>query len=186
MEEARLAGRLLVATPLLGDPNFARTVVLLLDHDGDGALGIVLNRPTEVPVADILPVWQPLVSSPDVVFQGGPVGVDGALGLVRLRRADDEPVGVRRVSGSLALVDLDTPPEVVEAAVAGMRVFAGYAGWAADQLDDEIAEHAWYVVGADAGDPFAATAEGLWRTVLRRQGGDLAMVSTFPDDPSLN
>ena len=99
---------------------------------------------------------------------------------------DDEPLGVRRIIGSLGLVDLDTPPEVVVAELSGLRIFAGYAGWGEGQLEDEIAEGAWYVVDGEARDAFSDDPERLWRTVLRRQGGDLAMVATYPEDPSLN
>lgn len=180
-----LAGRLLVAAPALADPNFDRTVVLLLSHDEDGALGVVVNRPTEVPITSILPAWQPVVSQPDVVFRGGPVSLDSALGLVVLAN-EDEPLGVRRVSGKLGVVDLDAPPEVVSPAVAGMRVFAGYAGWSTDQLESEIDEGAWYVVDAEIMDAFSSAAEDLWRTVLRRQAGPLSWLSTFPADPSMN
>jgi putative transcriptional regulator len=181
-----LAGRLLVAAPLLGDPNFDRTVVLLLSHDDDGAVGVVVNRPTEVPVDSVLPTWQPVVSAPDVIFQGGPVGTDNALGLAALAAGDDEPLGVRRLSGPLAVVDLDAPPELVSPAVVGMRVFAGYAGWSPDQLESEIGEGAWYVVDAEVTDAFAESTDGLWRAVLRRQPGPLAWLADFPPDPSLN
>lgn len=180
-----LAGRLLVAAPALADPNFDRTVVLLLSHDDDGALGVVVNRPTEVPITSILPAWQPVVSQPDVVFRGGPVSLDSALGLVVLAN-EDEPLGVRRVSGKLGVVDLDAPPEVVSPAVAGMRVFAGYAGWSTDQLESEIDEGAWYVVDAEIMDAFSDAAQDLWRTVLRRQAGPLSWLATFPADPSMN
>jgi putative transcriptional regulator len=189
-----LTGRLLVATPALGDSNFERSVVLVLDHDEDGALGIVINRPTPVDVAEVLPVWQPLATEPGVLFQGGPVALDSALGLALVPgEGEDEPLGWRRVVGRLGLVDLDVPPEVLAAEVTRLRIFAGYAGWGAGQLEDELAEGAWYVVearygggGDDAGDPFSEAPEDLWRQVLRRQGGDLAMVSTYLDDPSLN
>jgi putative transcriptional regulator len=180
-----LAGRLLVATPTLSDPNFDRAVILMLSHDEDGALGVIVNRPTEVPVTSILPAWQPVVSEPDVVFQGGPVSLDSALGLVALV-ADTEPLGVRRVRGTLAVVDLDAPPEVVSPGVAGMRVFAGYAGWSKEQLDDEISSGAWYVVDSETSDAFTGDAEQLWRDVLRRQSGPLALMATYPPDPSLN
>jgi putative transcriptional regulator len=180
-----LTGRLLVATPTLSDPNFDRAVILMLTHDDDGALGVIVNRPTDVPVTSILPAWESVVSAPDVVFQGGPVSLDSALGLVALS-AEAEPLGVRRVKGTLAVVDLDTPPEVVSPGVAGMRVFAGYAGWSKEQLDDEISEGAWYVVDAEDGDAFTDDAEQLWRDVLRRQSGPLALVADFPSDPSLN
>jgi putative transcriptional regulator len=183
-----------VATPALGESNFERSVVLVLDHDEEGALGIVINRPTPVDVAEVLPVWQPLATEPGVLFQGGPVALDSALGLALVPgEGEDEPLGWRRVVGRLGLIDLDVPPEVLAAEVTRLRIFAGYAGWGAGQLEDELAEGAWYVVDArfgtgadDAGDPFTEAPEDLWRTVLRRQGGDVAMVSTYPDDPSLN
>ena len=116
--EATLTGRLLVATPALGDSNFERSVVLVLDHDEDGALGVVINRPTPVDVAEVLPVWQPLATEPGVLFQGGPVALDSALGLALVPgEGEDEPLGWRRVVGRLGLVDLDVPPEVLAAEV---------------------------------------------------------------------
>ncbi len=181
-----LVGRLLVATPVLEDPNFKRAVVLLLDHNVEGALGIVVNRPLEVDVSAVLPVWQPYATAPGRLFQGGPVALDSALGVVAVPGDDEEPVGVKRIMGSLGLVDLDIPPQIIAGGVAGLRIFAGYAGWGAGQLEGEIAEGAWYVVDAEARDAFTDAPEQLWRQVLRRQRGDLALVSTFPDDPSLN
>jgi putative transcriptional regulator len=192
---ATLTGRLLVATPALGESTFERSVVLVLDHDEDGALGVVINRPTPVDVSEVLPVWQPLASEPGVLFQGGPVALDSALGLALVPGAgDEEPLGWRRVAGRIGLVDLDVPPEILAADVSRLRIFAGYSGWSAGQLEDELAEGAWYVVdtwlggltGDDGGDAFSERPEHLWRAVLRRQGGDLAMVSTYLDDPSLN
>jgi putative transcriptional regulator len=180
-----LTGRLLVATPALEDPNFRRAVVLVLDHDNDGALGVVVNRPTGVAVTDILPMWESLVTDPDVVFQGGPVSLDSALGLVAVPPGD-EPIGVRRLHNGFGLVDLDTPPEVVQGGLLQMRIFAGYAGWSPEQLEREIAEGAWYVVDAETQDPFTPEPDELWRQVLRRQSGPLALVATFPRDPSLN
>jgi putative transcriptional regulator len=182
-----LTGRLLVATPGLGDPNFARAVVLMLDHDESGALGVVVNRPTTVSVGEVLPSWQPFTTDPGVLFQGGPVALDSALGLAVLPgQGDDEPPGWRRVVDGLGLVDLDAPPEVIAPEMAELRIFAGYAGWGTGQLEEELAEGAWYVVRSEARDAFSDDPLTLWRTVLRRQGGDLAMVSTYPDDPSLN
>jgi len=182
----RLTGRLLVATPLLTDANFERTVVLVLDHNDDGALGIVVNRPLEVDVSAVLPSWQPHVTAPGRLFKGGPVALDSALGVVAVPGDDSEPVGVKRIIGALGLVDLDTPPEVVTGGVAGLRIFAGYAGWGLGQLEAEIDEGAWYVVDAEARDPFSDTPERLWSEVLRRQRGDLALLSTYPEDPALN
>lgn len=190
-----LAGRLLVATPLLGDETFRRAVVLLLDHTGaSGATGLVLTRPGAVDVDAVLPAWQGFVSAPGRLFQGGPVGLDGALGLAAVPGTADatasgraaEPLGFQRLVGSFGVVDLDAPPEVVAPGAAGLRIFAGHAGWSPGQLEEEIAEGAWYVLDAEAGDPFTDDPEGLWRAVLRRQRGDLAFVATFPDDPSMN
>jgi putative transcriptional regulator len=182
-----LTGRLLVATPALGDPNFARAVVLVLDHDEDGTLGVVVNRPTTVDVAEVLPTWRPLTTAPGVLFHGGPVAADSALGLAAVPADEDgEPLGWRRVSGGMGLVDLDAPPEVLAAELLHLRIFAGYAGWGAGQLAGELAEGAWYVVPAESRDAFTDQPGLLWREVLRRQGGELAMVSTYPEDPSLN
>ncbi|MBU7598703.1 YqgE/AlgH family protein [Streptomyces sp. XM4193] len=180
-----LTGRLLVATPALSDPNFDRAVVLLLDHDEDGSLGVVLNRPTPVDVGDILEPWADFAGTPEVVFQGGPVSLDAALG-VAVIPGEEGPLGWRRVHGAIGLVDLDAPPEVLAAELGSLRIFAGYAGWAAGQLEEEVSEGAWYVVDSEPGDVSTPEPEGLWRSVLRRQRNELAMVATYPDDASLN
>ncbi|MFF1696711.1 YqgE/AlgH family protein [Streptomyces sp. NPDC058257] len=197
-EVSSLTGRLLVATPALTDPNFDRAVVLLLDHDEEGSLGVVLNRPTPVDVADILEGWGDLAVAPGVVFQGGPVSLDSALGVAvipgeegasprpRPRPSRGEPIGWRRVHGAIGLVDLDTPPELLAPALGSLRIFAGYAGWGPGQLEDELTEGAWYVVESEPGDVSSPDPERLWRAVLRRQRSELAMVATYPDDPSLN
>lgn len=180
-----LGGQLLVATPKLLDPNFSRTVVLLLDHDEDGALGVVLNRPSEIPVVAVLPDWTSAVSEPSQLYTGGPVSPQAAVAVgVRPDRA--ELAGFRRTSGDLGLVDLDADPEEFVSQIVGMRVFAGYSGWGSDQLEAEIAEGSWYVVGALSGDVLHPDPENLWRLVLRRQPGELAYVATFPSDPVMN
>ena len=182
------AGTLLVATPSLVDPNFDHTVVLLLDLDGDGALGVVLNRPSEVPVSDVLPEWTPSAATPDVQFAGGPVGTDSALAVGALPRSedDDEPVGFRRLFDEIGIIDLDTPTELLAPALSTMRIFAGYAGWGSGQLEAEIEAESWYVVPSAPGDLFGADPLALWSRVLRRQPGELAWVSTRPFDPTLN
>lgn len=177
---------LLVATPQLLDPNFADTVVLLLDVDDDGALGVVLNRPSPVMVADVLSGWAEVVAEPEVLFQGGPVSIEGALAVGLLRDTGDAPVGFREVDGALGVVDLDTPVELVDGSLSGMRIFAGYAGWGASQLREEIAEGSWYLVPAIAPDVFGEDTTCLWREVLRRQPGELSWHSTRPVDPELN
>lgn len=179
-------GMLLVATSALQDPNFADTVVLLLDVSDDGALGVVLNRPSPILVVDVLEPWRDVVAEPEVLFRGGPVGVDGAIAVGRLRVIDDPPVGWRPVSGLLGMVDLDTPIELVDGSLAGLRVFAGYAGWGASQLESEIEEGSWYVVPGEAPDVFRGDPTELWRDVMRRQPGNLAWHSTRPVDPDLN
>ncbi len=177
---------LLVATPQLVDPNFADTVVLLLDVDEAGALGVVLNRPTPVSVAEVLSAWSEVVAQPDVLFQGGPVSTEGALAVGWLRDHDDVPVGFREVSGVLGVVDLDTPVELIDGSLSGMRIFAGYAGWGTAQLHGEIDEGSWYVVPAQPPDVFREDPSDLWRDVMRRQPGELAWHSTRPVDPDLN
>jgi putative transcriptional regulator len=191
MDEADLTGRLLVATPMLGDPNFRRTVVLIVEDESEqGTLGVVLNRPTEVPVSRVLEPWEDLATGPSVVFKGGPVAVESALALAEVT-GDDEPLGWHAIDGTplmsrIGLVDLDAPPELIAAEVDHLRVFAGSAGWGSGQLQAEIEEGAWYVVSAEPGDPFAHQPDRLWSAVLRRQGGDVALVATFPDDPAQN
>ncbi|MEU6853652.1 YqgE/AlgH family protein [Actinacidiphila alni] len=190
-EVSSLTGRLLVATPALADPNFDRAVVLLLDHDAEGSLGVVLNRPTPVGVGDVLLPWAPLAGAPQVVFQGGPVSLDSALGLAvvpgEARDGEDaDPLGWRRVHGAIGLVDLEAPPELLAAELGSLRIFAGYSGWGPGQLEKELVEGAWYVIESEPGDVSSPDPEQLWRSVLRRQRNELAMVATYPDDPSLN
>ena len=180
------SGMLLVATPALQDPNFVDTVVLLLDVTDDGALGVVLNRPSQVLVADVLEPWSDVVAAPEVLFRGGPVGTDGALAVARLRDPDEPPVGWRPVAGPVGMVDLDTPSELVDGSLAAMRVFAGYAGWGVGQLSSEVEEGSWYVVSGEAGDAFRGETSGLRRDVMRRQPGMLAWHVNRPVDPDMN
>lgn len=179
-------GDLLVAAADLQDPNFAGSVVLIVDLDEEGALGIVLNQATPLLVADALPQWADLASEPGRLHRGGPVGVDGALALGWLRESGSEPVGWQQIVGDLGLVDLDTPVEVMEGVLVAFRVFVGYAGWGSGQLESEIAEESWYVVPCEVGDAFVEAIEELRRHVLRRQPGELAWASTRPADPGLN
>ena len=182
-----VTGKLLVATPQTGGDIFRRSVVLVLQHDEEGAQGVVLNRPLQAPVSAVLPPWQDYVTDPPIVFQGGPVALDSALGLVTVPGDnEEEPMGVRLLFGGLGLVDLDIPPLVVMPEVAGLRIFAGYAGWSSGQLEQEIRAGGWYVVESEARDAFTPDPETLWASVLRRQRGNLALVASFPDDPTMN
>jgi putative transcriptional regulator len=190
-EVSSLTGRLLVATPRLADPNFDRAVVLLLDHDARGSVGVVLNRPTRIGVGDVLEPWAALAGAPQVVFEGGPVSLESALGVAVVPGEPDAAgdaalLGWRRVHGAIGLVDLETPPELLAAELGSLRIFAGYSGWGPGQLEKELRGGAWYVVESEPGDVSAPAPERLWRSVLRRQRGELAMVATYPDDPRLN
>ena len=182
---AYLTGKLLVATPNITDQMFRRSVVLMLHHDEAGAHGLVLNKPIGVDVDALLPGWSAHLSDPAVLFQGGPVGLDTAFGLA-WAPADPPGVGIERVFGTIGVVDLDCPPEQVSVGSAGLRIFVGYAGWGAGQLEGEIEEGMWHVVDAEAGDVFGDQPLELWRTVLRRQRGSLALFSTWVEDPAQN
>lgn len=178
-------GRLLVATPELEDPNFFRTVVLVLEHNREGALGVILNRPTPGSLVEPLPAWSDLAPEPAVVFTGGPVQPEAAIGLAR--RADDaEPDGFAPLFGDLGTVDLERGPDGVQPQVDRVRVFAGYAGWGAEQLDGELVADGWFVVDAHPDDLWSRDPPGLWRAVLRRQRGKLRVFADFPPDPSAN
>jgi putative transcriptional regulator len=180
-----LRGKLLIATPALGDPNFDRTVVLVLEHGDEGALGIVLNRPTDTPIVDAVPEWAALASPPAVVYLGGPVGVGTIIALASTR-GDDLPTGTVRISDRLVVVDLATDPEALAPVVSAVRVWTGYAGWTGGQLEAEIAQEAWFVVEADDADATTSEPNLLWRAVLGRQPGTLAWFSNFPADPAHN
>ncbi len=180
-------GRLLVSTPALLDPNFRRSVVLLLDHDDDGALGVVLDRPLELPVVDVLPGWESEVAAPEVLFSGGPVSTGAALGVAVLApETPAAPLGWRRMFADTGLIDLDTPVEVVSGAIGAMRIFAGYSGWGPGQLEAEVEERAWVLLPSQPEDLVTASPDALWRHVWRRQGGRLALLADFPEDPAAN
>lgn len=170
-------GRLVVATPALDDENFAHAVVLVLEQNEDGALGVVLNRPSEVGLPSVLPGWEAVAASPPVAFVGGPVQQGSMLGLGRLTGPEGE---ARAVLPGVGLVDLADDPLTQTDQV---RVFAGYAGWGAGQLEAEIDAGGWFTVDADPEDVFTDEPENLWRRVLLRQGG---MFRTIPENPSLN
>ncbi len=178
-------GRLLVAEPLLGDPNFDRTVVLVIEHTEEGALGLVLNRPTDLLVAEALPAWRHLTSDPPVLHVGGPV--EERSGWCLARAVDPEGMeGFVPVFEDLGLLDLSLDPDDLGDAVTDLRLYAGYSGWGPGQLDHELAAEAWFVVAAEVDDPFLADGGELWSRILARQGGPLARLALFPRDPSLN
>lgn len=186
-------GRLLLATPPLEDPNFDRTVVLMLEHNDEGALGLVLNRPSEEDEVPGLALWFGVATDPAVVFQGGPVEPDTLIGLAAAepddRAAADDAGGVdgwAPLATGLGTVDLEVDPDEVSRRFGGFRLFRGYAGWGPGQLDDELDQGAWIVVDGIRSDPFTTDPDDLWRAVLRRQEGRLAWLANCPDDLSLN
>lgn len=199
-----------MANPLLPDPNFDRTVVMLLATGEEGALGLVLNRPSHMDVGEPLPQWEHLAAEPAVLFLGGPVqhqaviclgrnltqtglgsgpgpelgDLFGAVGDDALDEEGwDDEEGWKEVAPGVGTVDLDRDPDEVIGRVRQVRLFAGYAGWAAGQLEAEIEAGAWWVVDAQPEDAFTLDPETLWTQVLRRQPFPLAFVSYYPDDP---
>jgi putative transcriptional regulator len=178
-----LRGQLLIASPALADPNFARAVVLIGEHTEEGALGVVLNRPSETPVAEAVPDLADLVEEEDAVHVGGPVQPSAVLVLAEF----DEP-GERDtlVLEDVGFLSVDDDGDRVATALRRARVFAGYAGWGPGQLEAELAREDWIIEPADGDDVFADEPDGLWSAVLERKGGQYRLVARMPDDPSLN
>jgi putative transcriptional regulator len=173
VEMESTAGHLLVARPAMGDPNFDMSIVYMLEHNEDGALGVVVNRPTDTEVAEHLPDLTPMLSSPSVFFMGGPVSTEHI-------------VGVGRVGGRIETIDLQGLIDGEVASPDGLRLFAGYSGWGPGQLEGELDADAWLTVDAFDGDVFGPRPASLWRDVLRRQGGATARLALFPDSPMFN
>jgi putative transcriptional regulator len=174
-----LHGQLLVSSPALHDPNFRRTVVLITHHDEEGAMGLVLSRPSEVRVEDAVAELADLPGADQLVYVGGPVQPEAVVVLVEHENDPDSPI-IGRIAFMEAGSDLE------ELAVARARVFAGYSGWGPDQLEGELDENSWIVVPAEPDDVFAPDPDELWRTVLHRKGGKFALIATMPFDPKLN
>lgn len=179
-------GNLLVASVLLADGVFDRTVVLVLDCDEDGALGVILNEISQTPLDAVLPDWVATVSEPRLLFHGGPVSPNGAICLASVASPGEEPPGWRPLFDTVGLLHLDTPIEIVAGAYRDLRIFAGYAGWSAGQLQGEVAAGMWHVATAEYDDVFGARPLELWRGVLRRQRSETAYFSTWLEDPDLN
>lgn len=190
MSAANMAspGSLLVAAPRLTDPNFRRTVVYLIAHGAEGTIGVVLNRPSETAVHNVLPAWAGHASRPQAVFVGGPVQTNAAmcLGVTRTGVDPDGRPSMAQVTGPVVLVDLDAEPDTVTDDLRGLRIYAGHAGWGAEQLADEIGEGAWYVLPGLPDDLLAGPSTDLWFRVMRRQPLPLALQAYHPGDLSRN
>jgi putative transcriptional regulator len=173
-------GQLLISSPALVDPNFRRTVVLMTNHDEDGAMGLVLSRPSDVRVEDVIPDLAGLPGSDDVVYVGGPVAPEAIVVLVEF----DDPEDVEPIIGRVGFVPADRPPD--ELSFKRMRVFAGYSGWGPGQLEGELELSSWIIAPAEPDDAFATDPDELWRMVLHRKGGRYALIAAMPFDPRLN
>jgi putative transcriptional regulator len=171
-----LRGQLLIAAPSLFD-YFRRTVVLVIEHTPEGAMGVVLNRASETPVAEAVPALAGLVEEEELVRVGGPVSPQA---VVALGEFEDAAEAGTPVVGGVGTLD----PECANESLRRLRVYAGYAGWDAGQLDSEVEEGAWIVASADPEDPFRE--DDIWSEALRRKGGRYRLLATMPADPSLN
>jgi len=177
-----LRGQLLIASPGLVDPNFRRAVVLVVAHDDEGAVGLVLNRPTEAEVAEAVPPLEPLFDPGDLVSVGGPVQPEAVCVLAEW---DDPEEAGTIVFDDVGLMAGNAAVDEVLPATRRRRVFAGYAGWGAGQLEIELEEPSWIIADARVEDVFGEPRD-LWAEVLRRKGGPYSLLATMPEDPSLN
>jgi putative transcriptional regulator len=175
-----LRGSLLIAAPQLLDPNFRRTVLLVADHGEEGAMGVILNRPSGMTVADAAPDLEPLIGPDAPIFAGGPVQPTSGVVLAEVAEAHEPVFGdVVLIPGIAELAD------VVDGA-GNVRVFAGYAGWGPGQLDTELGREDWILEPALASDVFSEDPDALWGSVLERKGGQYALLARMPEDPSQN
>jgi putative transcriptional regulator len=182
MEES-LVGQLLLASPTLRDPNFERSVVLIGVHGEEGAMGVVLNRPSEVTVGEAAPQLEQTVEESERVFVGGPVQPGSIVFLAEF--LDPEPAGVL-VLGRIGFPAPDAELDELSRATGRVRVFAGFAGWGEGQLESEIADGDWIAHAAQPEDVFSELPEQLWSSVLTRMGGSYALIARMPTDPSVN
>jgi putative transcriptional regulator len=182
MEES-LTGQLLLASPALHDPNFRRAVVLVSVHSEEGAMGVVLNRPSAVTVGEAVPQLEQTVAEEEPVYVGGPVQPSSIVFLAEF--LDPSPAGLL-VLGRIGFPAPDAPIDELTEATARRRVFAGYAGWGEGQLDAEVQDGDWIAHTALPEDVFTDVPEELWSRVLTRKGGSYALIARMPADPSVN
>jgi len=178
-----LRAQLLVASPQLLDPNFARTVVLITEHNDEGTMGVILNRPATTTVVEAAPELEDLVAPGDDVYVGGPVQPSAVIVLAEWKEPDKAAV---QVFDGVGFVGANADPEELARTVTRARVFAGFAGWAPGQLETELERDDWILEPALADDVFAPEPGQLWSDVLERKGGEYALVARMPLDPSLN
>lgn len=188
VDQAVRPGSLLVSSIELVEPTFRRTVVYMIEHNDSGSLGVVINRPSETAVQNVLPQWSELAARPKALYVGGPVKRDSALCLATVRTGVDIAgiPGIRRVDGRVVMIDLDSDPADIAPLVDGVRIFAGYSGWTLGQLDGELGRDDWMVVSALASDVIGPPKIDLWAHVLRRQPMPLAMLASHPIEVERN
>ena len=178
-----LAGQLLLASPSLRDPNFERTVVLIALHGTDGAMGVVLNRPSESTVGAAAPQLESAVDGSEPVHLGGPVQPGSIVFLAEF--VDPAAAGVL-VLGRIGFPAPNAELDELAYATDRVRLFAGFAGWGEGQLEAEIERGDWIAQAAQPDDVFTDAPEQLWSDVLTRKGGSYALVARMPRDPSVN
>ena len=180
--EDSLRGKLLIASPALVDPNFARTVVLITEHNDEGAMGVVLNRPSETAVEDVASELSELVVD-EPVFIGGPVQPQA---LVVLAEFNDPEAAAWIVAADVGFVSAESEYDDLARAIRRGRVYAGYSGWGAGQLESEMEVDSWIIEPPLPAELVPDHPDGLWSDVLDRKGGQFALIARMPDDPSLN
>jgi len=181
MESVR--GQLLIAGPPLVDPNFWRTVVLIVEHNEEGALGLVLNRPSETNVGDAVSELSELVDPDEPLFIGGPVQPSSVIVVAHFEDPDDAAL---LAFDDIGVLGTGSTPDELTVGVREARAYVGHAGWGAGQLDSELERGDWILEPARESDVFAAEPRELWSEVLTRKGGSYALVARMPPDPSLN
>lgn len=180
------AGKLLIASPVLRDPNFIRTIIYMCAHDERGALGVVLNRPNPISIEELMPRWAPAAAEPASLFAGGPVNLDSAIALGWVTGGDATPPTYAIVEEPIAMIDLNADPAPVMEQIGALRIFLGYAGWGDGQLEAELQEGAWQVTDARPAEVFTTHPHRLWDEIVRRQRGGVPFWATFSDDPRMN
>jgi putative transcriptional regulator len=176
-------GQLLVAGPALLDPNFWRTVVLVVEHNDEGALGLVLNRPSETSVGEAVPQLETLLDPDERLFIGGPVQPSAVIVLAEF----EDPTDAALIAfDDIGVLGTGPSPDELTAGVRSGRAFLGHAGWGPAQLDGELERGDWILEPARLQDAFSADAKALWTEVLTRKGGSYALVARMPADPSMN
>jgi putative transcriptional regulator len=178
-----LRGMLLFSTPALFDPNFRRTVVLVAEHGEEGAMGLVLNRPSDTTVGEAVPDLADVAGADAPVFVGGPVQPRAVLVLAEFEEpASAATVVVGDIGFARADGDLDELAQTTRRA----RVFAGYSGWSPGQLEAELEEDSWLVEPVDDIDLLCDPADDLFGSALRTKGGSYRILALMPDDPRSN